>query len=118
MRWLCDECVDAGIVRRLRAAGHDVVFIVESARGATDDEIADFAVRESRLLLTEDKDFGEIVFRWKRRIAGLVFLRIEAERQAIKWARLEAAIAAFGDDLLGRYTVVEEARFRSRVLKS
>jgi predicted nuclease of predicted toxin-antitoxin system len=116
MRWLCDECVDAAIVARLRETGHDVLFIVESARGADDDTIAEFATRENRLLLTEDKDFGELVFRWNRRIPGLILLRIEPEKRAIKLPRLEAAIGIFADNLFGRYTVVEEARFRSRPL--
>lgn len=116
MRWLCDECVDSNIVRQLRQAGHDVVFVIESARGSPDDEIANLAEHENRLILTEDKDFGELVFRWKQRIPGLVLLRIDLERRSIKWSRLEAAIAFFGDELVGRYTVVEETRFRSRAL--
>jgi predicted nuclease of predicted toxin-antitoxin system len=116
MRWLCDECVDRAIVNHLRRADYDVVFVVESARGAADEEIVDLADHENRLLLTEAKDFGELVFRWKHRIPGLILLRIEPEKRVMKWPRLEAAITMFGGGLLGRYTVVEERRFRSRPL--
>src|SRR5437763_2465151 len=116
MRWLCDECVDAVIVTYLRHAGNDVVFVVESAPGADDDEIVHLADRDNRLLLTEDKDFGELAFRWKRRLPGLILLRIEPKKRSMKWPRLEAAVAAFGGELLGRFTVVEETRFRSRPL--
>ena len=63
MRWLADECVDAALVRRLRTAGHDVIYAAEVASGATDAQILRRANDEDRLLLTEDKDFGEFVSR-------------------------------------------------------
>src|ERR1700731_250302 len=63
MRWLADECVDAALVRRLRGAGHDVIYAAEVAPGATEAQILRRANDEDRLLLTEDKDFREFVFR-------------------------------------------------------
>lgn len=68
------------------------------------------------MFLTEDKDFGELVFRLKRPVPGVVLLRIDPEKSQLKWARLESAIATFGEGLFGRYVVIEEARFRSRPL--
>lgn len=116
MRWLADECVDAPLVRQLREAGHDVAYIVEGDAGATDAEIISRAQAESRLLLTEDKDFGELAFRWGRSVPGVVMLRIEPDNHPLKGTRLNAAIARFGDALFGRFTVVEESRLRSRPL--
>ena len=116
MRWLSDECVDAGLISRLRGAGHDVVYIAEVASGATDVEVIRRAHNEGRLLLTEDKDFGELVFRRRAAVPGLVLLRIFSERRLVKWMRLEAAVEQFGDRLFGRYVVIEEGRFRSRPL--
>jgi len=71
VRWLADECVDAPLIRQLRDAGHDVAYIVEGDAGATDAEIISRAHAESRLLLTEDKDFGELAFRWGARCPEL-----------------------------------------------
>ena len=71
MRWLADECVDAALVRRLRGAGHDVIYAAEVASGATDAQILRRANDEHRLLLTEDKDFGEFVFRLHMTVPGL-----------------------------------------------
>jgi hypothetical protein len=85
MRWLADECVDAPIVDHLRAAGHDVTYMAEIAAGASDVETIIRAQTESRLLLTEDKDFGELVFRRMRAVPGLVLLRIDPERRTFKW---------------------------------
>jgi predicted nuclease of predicted toxin-antitoxin system len=116
VRWLADECVDAGLVARLRNAGHDALYIAEVSGGASDGEVLRRAQAEARLLLTEDKGFGDLVFRSDLPAPGVVLLRLDSEKHLLKWERLEAAIAAFGERLLGRYLVVEESRFRSRPL--
>lgn len=116
MRWLADECIDAGLVDRLRGAGHDVSYIAEAAAGADDWEVMRRAEADARLLLTEDKGFGELIFRSKMAVPGAVLLRIDPEKHLLKWRRLEAAIARYGEGLRGRYLVIEETRFRSRPL--
>jgi predicted nuclease of predicted toxin-antitoxin system len=116
VRWLADECIDASLVAALRRAGHGVVYIAESGAGTTDAEIIQLAHDERRLLLTEDRDFGELAFRWGRASSGIVLLRVEQTNHDRKWERLSAAIERFGDGMLGRFTFVEEARFRSRPL--
>jgi predicted nuclease of predicted toxin-antitoxin system len=116
MRWLADECVDAGLVSRLRGAGHDVSYTAEMSSGASDKDVLRQAESGGRLLLTEDKGFGELVFRLKLPVPGVVLLRLDPEKHRLKWKRLEAAIARFGERLFGRYLVIEEVRFRSRPL--
>lgn len=116
MRWLVDECIGAGVVAHLRKTEHDVVYVAEVARRTTDREIVNWAQQENRLVLTEDKDFGELVVRWNWRVPGVVLMRISPEKRSERWPRLEAAIARFGDALFGRFTVVEENRFRTRPL--
>ena len=66
MRCLIDECCDAGIVSLLRKDGHDVLYVLEANPGISDDEILMEAFSQNRILLTEDKDFGELVFRPQR----------------------------------------------------
>jgi len=116
VRWLADECVAAALVVSLRQQGHDVVYMAEAEPSSPDSEIVSRARRENRILLTEDKDFGELIFRWRNAVPGLVLLRIESEARSQKWARLAAAIDRYGETLFGRYTVIEEIRFRSRRL--
>jgi predicted nuclease of predicted toxin-antitoxin system len=72
MRWLVDECVDAALVELLRQAGHDVVAVSYIAPRATDLQVMSRAEAEGRLLLTEDKDFGDLAFRRARRVPGIV----------------------------------------------
>src|SRR6516164_1803995 len=86
MRWLADECVDAILVNQLRGAGHDTLYVAEVASGATDAEVLRRARNSSRLLLTEDKDFGELLFRLKLAVPGLVLLRLRPEQHLLNWA--------------------------------
>ena len=117
MRWLLDECVDLALVELLRQAGHDVTYVSDIAPRASDMEVMTRAESEARLLLTEDKDFGDLVFRQARPVPGIVLLRIGAMQRHLKPERLTAAVDQFGVSLFGRYTVVEEGRFRSRPLR-
>jgi predicted nuclease of predicted toxin-antitoxin system len=77
MRWLADECVDAGLVSHMRAAGHDVMYMAEVAPAASDALVMMRARAERRLLLTEDKDFGDLVFRHGQSVPGIILLRID-----------------------------------------
>jgi predicted nuclease of predicted toxin-antitoxin system len=63
---LADESVDGPIVKRLRQEGHTVQYIAEMTPGITDDMVLELANQEAALLLTADKDFGELVFRQRR----------------------------------------------------
>ena len=116
MRWLADECVAAPLVAFLRATGHDVLYIAETAGGSSDADVIAFALNEKRLLLTEDKDFGELVFRRQHTVPGVVLMRIDLENLELKTRRLTAAIERYGEGLFGRYIVIEDGRLRSRPL--
>jgi predicted nuclease of predicted toxin-antitoxin system len=97
MRWLVDECVDLDLVAHLRGHAHDATYIAETASSASDAEIARLAQGEGRLLLTEEKDFGELIFRRTRLmpVPGCILVRIEPARRALKPVRLQAAIDRF-----------------------
>lgn len=73
MRFLVDESCDFAVVRALRGASHDVVAVVEVARGAKDAAVLTLSRGEGRILLTEDKDFGQLVFADGGGAAGVVF---------------------------------------------
>jgi predicted nuclease of predicted toxin-antitoxin system len=118
VRWLADECVAAPLVAFLRVGGHDVLYAAESAVGFSDADVIALALHEKRLLLTEDKDFGDLVFRRERAIPGVVLMRIGPENLVLKTVRLAAAIERYGEELFGHYVVIEEGRFRSRRLWS
>jgi hypothetical protein len=69
-------------VRGLRAAGFDVVAVVEKAPGSTDERVIELARVESRIVLTEDRDFGRLVFAAIRATSGVIYIRFPAARRA------------------------------------
>jgi len=77
---------------QLRELGHDVSYMSDVAPRAIDAEVMRRAQSESRLLLTEDKDFGDLVFRQARPVPGIVLLRTDSARRTLKAARLLAEL--------------------------
>ncbi len=87
MNFAADECCDAVLVAGLRANGHDVWYAMESARGKDDQAILHHAETEQRILLTEDKDFGELVVRLGLPAYGVVLLRMNPTDSKAKLVR-------------------------------
>jgi predicted nuclease of predicted toxin-antitoxin system len=99
-------------VHALRAAGRDVVAVAEVARGAEESAVIELARTEGRVLLTEDKDFGQLVFAAARRAAGVLLLRWPVTARGSRGNALVELVAAHGDALLGSFAVVEPGRVR------
>jgi len=116
MKFLADECCDAALVRALRADGHNVLYVMESMRGATDEEILSRAFAEDRVVLTEDKDFGELVCRFRRPVRGIVLLRFHIRDRAWKIPRMRWLIRQYGERIPGAFVVLELNRVRFRPL--
>jgi len=76
MYFIADENIDRQIVERLRHDGHDDQSVAEMAPGISDDEVLNLASRKSELLLTADRDFGELVFRQQRIMGGVILVRL------------------------------------------
>ncbi len=112
MRFLADESCDFIVVRTLREAAHDVVSVAESFQGAQDDVLIEIALREERIFLTEDKDFGELVFAHQRKCGGVIFIRFPSKaRSKLSKAILEL-VRGQGDKLVGKFIVVRPNRVR------
>ena len=90
MKFVADEGVDSCIVERLRQDGHPVWYVAEMAPAISDEAVLDIANREAALLLTADKDFGEMVFRQRRFSGGIILIRLAGLSTARK-AELVAA---------------------------
>ena len=116
MRFLADECCDAALVGALRDDGHDVLYAVESLRGVTDDEVLHQAFSERRVLLTEDKDFGELVYRLRRPALGIVLLRFDVADRALKIPRLRRLLEQEARRLSSSFIVLEVDKVRIRPL--
>ena len=111
MKLLADENCRRTLVEALRAAGHD-----EVARGAGDDEIIEASIREDRVVITQDKDFGELAIRADRPLPGIVLLRFATGDDRTMTEKLLRLLTAFEKEIDGRLVVLTERGQRLRRL--
>ena len=112
MRILADENVPGDIVQALRNTGNDVVWIHEIAPGIADQNVLALAQASDRVLLTFDKDFGELAYRaLMQATCGIVLFRLSGLSLADRERLILASLAA-RDDWAGHFSVVTESRIR------
>lgn len=116
MRLLTDENLSPVIAAALEAAGHDVLTVIDATPAAHDEDVVKLAIVEGRVLVTEDKDFGELAFRDGHQLPGVIRLVLPGYRPAEKADRLREVLAGEGDAIIGRAVVIEPNRIRSRAL--
>lgn len=114
MKWAADENVDEQIVVALRAQGHDVWSVAEQDGGLEDEAILAEALVRQAVLITGDKDFGEIVFRQRRTSFGVVLIRLPGLHVDTRAARVVAVLESVRDEVVGNFTVVDATGVRVR----
>ncbi len=114
MNLLADEGVDKPIVDLLRSNGFDVIYILETNQGADDGFILTMANDDERILLTQDKDFGELVFRLKNAHYGVILIRLEGYRPALKAKIVLNMLLKHKDELINSFTVIQPNAIRIR----
>jgi len=115
MNLLADESVDRQIVKRLREDGHDVLYIAEVEPSISDDVVFDRANEKSALLVTGDKDFGEIVFRDNRLSSGgVVLLRLAGLSAERKAEIVSDVFLERGAELANHFSVIAPDKIRIR----
>lgn len=115
-KFLADECVAGSTVGALRVAGFDITWVAEMLAGANDREVLARAYDCGRLLLTEDKDFGELTIRFGYPCHGIVLIALAGLPSDERATRTLAALEALGDQAVGHFVVVEARRIRRRPL--
>ncbi|MBK9274732.1 MAG: DUF5615 family PIN-like protein [Flavobacteriales bacterium] len=114
MRFVADESVDGNVVLALRVAGHDVVYIADRMASTKDEDVLAFAVERNEILLTEDKDFGDIVHNRRHRHAGVILLRMNELAPADRVARTLMVLSIHEPRLTDAFTVISAKRVRIR----
>lgn len=112
MRFLVDECTGSKVANWLRDANYEVFSVFDEACGMTDEEILTKALVENWILITNDKDFGEMIFRTRRTHHGIIFLRLDDERAVNKIQVLEKLIENYVDKLPEQFVTVTETKMR------
>lgn len=114
MRFVADECLDGRIIQRLIADGHDLVVVRTELTGRKDEDVLRITRERDAILITEDKDFGELVFRLKAVHAGVVLVRMHGLTGYEQAERVSQAVQDHGPELLNAFTVISDKRMRIR----
>lgn len=115
MRLLVDESSGKRLAELLKKEGHDTLFVGDTIPSATDEEVIKKAKKEKRILVTDDKDFGELVFRLKRPVNGVILLRTVTKPDE----RLKILVSLIKTyDVKNKFIVVKEGVVRIREIKT
>jgi len=114
MLFVADESVDFTIVQFLRAEGLDVLAIAEQHPSISDEDVLQIAVKRNAVLLTEDKDFGELVFRFGLLHRGIILLRLSGIAPQDKAALCGKAIFNNMVHLADAFAVFDGEKMRIR----
>lgn len=112
MRFLVDECTGPRVAQWLRACGHEVFSVFDEARGLQDVDVIRKAYADNWILITNDKDFGEKVYRERYPHHGIVLLRLDDERAVCKIDALHRLLDDHADRLAEQFVVVTDTQVR------
>ncbi len=112
MKFLVDECVGPAVAKWLKEKGYDAISIYDFEPGIDDQSVLKKAIQENRILITCDKDFGEMVFKSKLTHSGIILLRLFDERPTNKIFILEKLIKSYSNELEHNYVVSTEITVR------
>jgi len=116
IKFLVDESVEFRIVLFLRNLGFDVVSISEEIPSISDPEVLDLAYRQKRVLITNDKGFGGLIFKEKQKSSGIIFIRLPRVSVDEKLVRLTKILQPKHKDLSKVFTTISQGETRSRLL--
>lgn len=116
MKFLIDESTGSKVYSFLIKLGIDVKFVTEIMPRADDFDVLEFSEREGRILITNDKDFGELIFRLGRPSSGVILLRLRLDSPKNRCEYISNVINKFSDKLEGYFIVVKEGGLRVRKL--
>ncbi len=112
MRFLANENVSGLVVAILRDAGFDVARLTDDERGSKDEVMLALAETEKRVVITEDRDFGEMVVRKRLPVAGVVLRELDQLSKHAEAARVLSVVSSLDTQIEGKLVVVEPSRTR------
>ena len=108
MKFLADESVDYPIVKALRDSGLDTDYIADGFSGMADEDVIALANKNERILLTADKDFGELVYRMKLTHKGVILYRLSGYSNTAKALHVKEIIIQHQDKLENSFTLINK----------
>ena len=117
LSFIADENIDQRIVQLLRDAELQIHSVAEIAPGTSDESVIEFAVDKRSIILTDDKDFGEMVFRQSQNCPGVILLRLASLDFRTRAQLIIDVIKKLGEDIKGKFVVLNPERVRIRSIR-
>jgi predicted nuclease of predicted toxin-antitoxin system len=114
MNFFADESLDRQIISRLRQGGHAVLDVTEIDPGISDDKVLSMANESKAILLTADRDFGDLVFRQGRLTEGVVLIRLSGLHSTKKAELVSALINQHAKEIQQAFLVITPGSIRIR----
>jgi len=114
LKFLTDESTGIKLTHALTSSNFDCFSVIDIKPGMKDIDVLNTAVREKRILITNDKDFGELIHRQKLSHHGVILLRLEEDTPSKRIKIVKNVIDRFGESLKGKFFVASEKGFRIR----
>lgn len=112
LKILADESIDAALVKRLRIEGWDVSYITEIKSGSSDVDVLNYAYNNNLLLITEDKDFGELAYRLKYKHRGICLIRLSGLTRSDRIDIVAKTFTMHNEKMADRFSVLTEKSLR------
>jgi len=112
VKFLVDECTGKNLAVLLKNAGYDVLFVGDWKPSASDDEVLQKANDETRVLISDDKDFGELVFRLEKPSSGVILIRTSSTNPAKSFDLIEILLKS--SDVGGKFIVLKDTVIKIR----
>jgi len=116
LKFLIDESSGIKLCKFLKNRNYDVKYVADFMLGASDRQVLELAKKEGRILVTNDKDFGELIFKLKSSSSGVILLRLRNDNSKARQKYLSYLLEHFRNKLKSNFTVVEESQIRFRKL--
>lgn len=118
MNFLADESVDYNIFKDLKSAGFKIEHVLDLFPGTSDIEIVKYAFDNNSIVLTEDKDFGELAIRFKMNAKGIILLRFLNMDSQEKSKIILNALENHGEEMKNSLTVISDKKIRIKKLNT
>ena len=115
MKFLVDECIGKRFNELMKREGFNSIFVGDCCRGAKDAVVIDQANKENRVIITEDKDFGELIFKRKLHVPGIILFRTKTTNPNLRINLIRKLLSKI--DPYGKFIVISEKYIKIRELK-
>ena len=112
IRFLADVNIEKSIVDLLKKEGFDILWIPDYNCQLTDDELLDLSNKEGRILITNGKDFGELMFLQKKISCGIILIRIKGQDVEKKKKEILKLLELYKEKIINHFIVITDTKIR------